>query len=109
MFGQRYAWMIIGWFSRQWLSIQDHQCSVGQVAEAAQYSITITSLNHDYTDTKGISGQVSYCFFFIIDCKAREITRFVASIHLFFFRPMLCTTRSKGKIKVQCLTRGLAC
>ena len=58
MFGSKYGWLIVGWMSHSWQLIQDHSCSVEEITQASQFSITITSLNHDYTDTIGLNGQV---------------------------------------------------
>ena len=59
MFGAKYGWLIVGWLSDNWQVIQDHTCTAEQITQASQYSITITSLNHDYTDTIGNNGQVT--------------------------------------------------
>ena len=50
----------MGWYSRSWMFIDSTDCTVEQVIEAAQYSLTADSLLYDISDLIGISGQVSY-------------------------------------------------
>ena len=50
----------MGWYSRDWMFINSTDCTVEQVIEAAQYSLTADSLLHDISDLMGISGEVAY-------------------------------------------------
>ena len=50
----------MGWYSRDWMFIDSTDCTVEQVIEAAQYSLTADSLLYDISDLVGISKQVAY-------------------------------------------------
>ena len=58
MYGKKYLWIFNGWYSHNWMFIDSTDCTVEQVVEAAQYSLTADSLTYDISDSLGVSGQV---------------------------------------------------
>ena len=62
----------MGWYSRDWMFIDSTDCTVEQVIQAAQYSLTADSLLYDISDLVGISEQVAY-FKLYRKCKKKII------------------------------------
>ena len=58
MYGAQYQWIVPGWYSENWLQVDDTPCSLEELHQAAEYAITITDVKQDVSGQRSISGQV---------------------------------------------------
>lgn len=58
LYGPRYQWIVPGWFSPDWIDVNDTECTPAQIRIALQYALTVTDLKEDLSENVTDSGQV---------------------------------------------------
>lgn len=59
MYGPKYVWMLVGWYSERWWEVSDTNCTTEQLATVATYYVSTQGLAFSYNVTQiAVNGKV---------------------------------------------------